>query len=415
MLRAKRSSVVGISGLLGLSLALTGCSAIWDSSPDWSADPVSTPVRTATSPPAGSTPGYEAVLDTGLALPAASSLADQRVVKSDQGGGTLAYPLDIAADGTALMSIGPQDTGTELQQKRLELWTTTGSTSVVADGKSTRQGAVAQTIAADLCGGTPVWADAHGTEVGTADWRAWSLPKGRSKPVQLGDSSRFGTEWSGPDAITTDATTAYWALSRTGPQRKSMIVSRPLDGSKKLTVVAKDGKLPVALPDRLLYVTDTGPADRFQIRQVKAGKDTLVRDATIPKGSELTAFTAGSNWLIWVVRHTPTEQEEDEGVARSTMTIWPTSWPNPMIVHLHGDGTSALHLSENLLVWGNGSGSGDAGMYLLDLAPRTIYKLGELEGGSNATVCGTSVSWTLPGKGPTFDHAIARWTFGTPG
>jgi hypothetical protein len=246
----------------------------------------------------------------------------------------------------------------------------------------------------------------------------WSLPKGGSKPVQLGNSEQFaaGKDSSAPSEITTDGSTAYWTVGRpvAGFKRnggqQSVIVSRPLDGSKTLKVVAKDAKIPVALKVRLLYIADAPPSGTVQIRQIQAGKDTLVRSQKLSPGARLTAFTAGDGWTVTDVRLPSTAEEEENGIARSLMTLWHEGRTQPMIVNLHGDGVAELSLGDGTLAWGNGSGTGDAGMYLLELDSRHIFKVGELEGGSNATVCGSTISWAIQGKTPAFAHAIAHWT-----
>jgi hypothetical protein len=410
LFRVKRSAVVGVSAIVLLSWSVTACSSD-ETAPAAAGAPVPT-----------SAASTKTVLDTSDAIPAGPHLQNKWTLKADPSGANTRVPMGIAADGSVLMNVGPSDDGDQkLRQRRMELWTADGTKTVVADGRSTRWGAVAQTMTATACGGVPVWADAHGTAIVNGDWRVWSRPAGSTRPVQIGDSKELVPKGDAPGAwaITTSGPTAYWDAARPVAKNKpngdyqNVVVSRPLDGSGKLTVVASNASWPTAVGDKLFYVKHKRFAEaaenHFQIRSIQAGNDSLVRERTMPAGARLENFTATTGLTVLVVGDRSTEKDQDNDIATATMTLWLDGDDHPVTVKLHGDGANDVRVSGNLVVWGNGSGSGDQGMYVLDLGSRQIFKLGSLEGGSNATVCGDRISWAVKGKAKAFDHAFATW------
>src|SRR5699024_656214 len=69
-----------------------------------------------------------------------------------------------------------------------------------------------------------------------------------------------------------------------------------------------------------------------------------------------------------------------------------------------------LHLDDDLLAWGSGSGWGDDSQYLYSLADEDLYRLGRAPGAAVAGVAGDFVMWTEVGQGIVFDTRIVRWS-----
>ena len=64
--------------------------------------------------------------------------------------------------------------------------------------------------------------------------------------------------------------------------------------------------------------------------------------------------------------------------------------------------TEGAHLVEKcadaFVAWGNGSGNGDPGQYVVDVPSGKLWKLGASPGISAVRAAGTMLAWTLPPK-----------------
>ena len=66
----------------------------------------------------------------------------------------------------------------------------------------------------------------------------------------------------------------------------------------------------------------------------------------------------------------------------------------------------SLGCGNTFIAWGNSSGNGDPGQYVLDVSGNKIWKLGELSGISMVLDAGSMLAWALP---PQSAQDTAPW------
>ena len=168
------------------------------------------------------------------------------------------------------------------------------------------------------------------------------------------------------------------------------IMVRDLAGREPLTTAVDKAKNPVATVGGIAYVrsNDVDPsmsANRYEIRLRHAGTDTLITSGPLAKGEQVSTMGASDTLLAWAVHSAG-------GTAQH---------PEPLVggrLHVDQAGGLSLGCGNTFIAWGNGSGNGDPGQYVLDVSSNKIWKLGELRGISMVLAAGSMLAWALPPK-----------------
>jgi len=76
-----------------------------------------------------------------------------------------------------------------------------------------------------------------------------------------------------------------------------------------------------------------------------------------------------------------------------------------------------LSCGDTFVAWGNGSGNGDPGQYVVDAPSGKLWKLGESPGISAVRAAGTMLGWTLPPKSAqeAAPWRVTKWHRPKPG
>lgn len=394
------------------------------------------PQRSGTTPSMLNIRMTPADLDTRKAIEPGKRLVGKQIYRGKLPHGDSASPLAIGAGGDVLVVINPEvRTGTELPiigQSTLEWWHG-GRRRVASDGKTTRVGPASQAFQASACGTPPVWLETHSVTLDRQDWRIWTRLPGQTRPTSLGSSAKM---LPGPDPAparglatpVSNGKVAYWPIMRgVKGKNQTAIAGRSLVGSMRPRVYAVNGILPqVRANGDLLFLRRHDedpqvPVDEVQVRKVSRGTETLVRTIKIRPKTEANSFAAHGNRLAIAVHDTT--PFDPKGTLDSTLLAWtepalntasgsrtPSGSATEVIrVHQHGNGP-ALAFAGDYLVWGNGSGSGDGGQYILDIALRQVYRLSSNPGLSYVYTCGSNLAWTTVGKGNAMgDFVAANW------
>jgi len=166
----------------------------------------------------------------------------------------------------------------------------------------------------------------------------------------------------------------YWTaatpVDAQGGFYSTVLNAHAVDGSGATTVLADNVVFPVLMGDTLLAVRYPGfdpdaTEGFFEVVQV----DT--RDGGV---SPFVSFPVSDQAVLLDICATPEYLAlavSDRIEIRYRSAIDTVS----KVVKVDGDGTK-LGCGDSFLVWGNGSGFGDNGQYLLDLDTDDIYKLG---------------------------------------
>jgi hypothetical protein len=368
-----------------------------------------------------------------------SSFKDNLRVPAKRADGRRAAVQAVATDGSlTVASWQPPKVGGAVPELvgdvRIESWSP-GHKRVVSDGPKTRVGGPSQIVGAAQCSAQPVWVETHSVDLDHQDWRVWTVPTGGGGPRLLGSSSALtpGRVPLSPALYVSNPVAgggvAYWPVTVPAASKgaatgswQTAIAGRQLDGSGRLRVVARDAIFPQALPDgRLLYVRPHGlghstvPAGTVEIRQVEQGVDTLVASTRVKAGSKLVGFAADTDLLAVKVADTPGRDATSSGQLRVwsapglTSRRLPWQLPEPLTIQLAGDGVG-VEASSGFLAWGNGSGNGDGGEYVLDVGRRALSRLAVNEGASEVHICHRRVAWSIPAPDGS---GASSWVAGT--
>ena len=271
-----------------------------------------------------------------------------------------------------------------------------------------------QAIAAAAHGQTFVWLETKSTDLFYQDWKVFAARAGQRRPTLLGDSFDLTKSDEIPPPpgvkyITTDGVHAWWTMTyRTGkgnPAWGARIMVRDIAGHEPLTTAVDKAKLPAATGGGVAYVRTSDvdaavPANRYDIRLRRAGADTLVTSGPLAKGEQVSTMCASDTLLAWAVRSPeapPDNPPEHSTGGRLHVITLATNAQHT--IELDDDAWSLdLSCGDTFVAWGNGSGNGDPGQYVVDVPSGKLWKLGESPGISAVRAAGTMLAWTLPPK-----------------
>ena len=271
-----------------------------------------------------------------------------------------------------------------------------------------------QAIAAAADGQSLVWLETKSTDLFYQDWKVFAARAGQRQPTLLGDSFDLTKTDEIPPPpgvkyITTDGVHAWWTMTyRTGkgnPAWGARIMVRDIAGHEPLTTAVDKAKLPAATGGGVAYLRSTDvdpavPANRYDIRLRHAGADTLVTSGPLAKDEQVSTMCASDTLLAWAVRspEAPPDNppEHSTGGRLHVMTL---ATKVQQTIELDDDAWSLdLSCGDTFIAWGNGSGNGDPGQYIVDVPSGKLWKLGESPGISAVRAAGTMLGWTLPPK-----------------
>lgn len=272
---------------------------------------------------------------------------------------------------------------------------------------------------ADTDGRIVAWAET-GAPGPAPSWQILGYDVTARRTRVLGNPSQLGARSGDLDesAPTVGNGRVYWSVS-TPSTGRALIVARPADGSGTVQTVVEGGKHPEAHGDLLYYVRSADvapgfPGDRYEIhRRAADGTDTVAASGPLTKGQRVGALAASGDTVSWAINagDGPTDEPEDQP-QDGRIIVWNAARNSATVVILADPGPTDLSADAGLLTWGNGSGSGDAGEYVLDIAAGRVWRLHTQEGASIAFTGGRSVAWSsIDGSGSATPAAytVASW------
>lgn len=258
-----------------------------------------------------------------------------------------------------------------------------------------------------------VWLETKSTDIYYQDWRVYSGTIGKSKPILLADSySLLKTDQipypPGITTLSTDGVNAWWTMvypTKKAPRGWSaQIMVRDVSAHHPLKVAVVGAMLPVASAQGLIYVrekmVDPGMApNRYEIRLLKSGVDSLITSGPLVKDESVLSICASKTVLAWAV-HSASATRQNPGISTGgQLHVMKLATKVQRIVTLD-DAAWGLSLGcgTNFVAWGNGSGNGDPGQYVMNIQSGKIWKLGSLRGISMVLASGDYLAWALPPK-----------------
>jgi len=411
--RAVRFATVALAG----SVALTACQGNSGTSSTPSASTTDTsPHPTATGSPTSSGP---------LTTRAAQSAVEGRdyttlyTVDPHGSSGARVGVRAIRDDGSAvIVNDPPSGSGGLIAQSQVGIQTPQSRTLLPPQtGAQPRQVAYAAAH-----GQSFVWLETKSTDLFYLDWKVFAARAGQRQPTLLADSFALTRTDEVPpppgvEVITTDGVHAWWTMTYpTMSQRPgwgARIMVRDLAGREPLSTAVDRAKLPAATGGGIAYVRSkdvdpSTPANRYDIRLRRAGADTLVTSGALVKDEQVSTMCASDTLLAWAVRSPEVPAEaptSDSSLGRLHVINLATKAQQTIQLD---DAARSLDLScgDTFVAWGNGSGDGDPGQYVVNVPSGKLWKLGESPGISAVRAAGLMLGWTLP---PRSAQEAAPW------
>ncbi|MFG1713359.1 hypothetical protein [Micromonospora sp. NPDC049203] len=324
-----------------------------------------------------------------------------------QAGGRTLNHLGLTPDGQLISAANPVpktgDGELGIGQSRVGLYSG-GRARTLSPAPS---GPPRQAIYADADDRTVAWMETSSTDMYQMDWLVYGFDRSSGRSVLLGDSAPIAKGKKmpippGSSMLSVGTDRVYWTTTvpTTGERDfgAQILASSPAGGAAP-SVVAQRAKLPAAAGKDLYYVRSEDvapgfPKSRYEIHKVSGGRDSVYASGPLTGEQQVSALTAEPGHVSWIVTGAT---EETPG----TLFVLPSATKRAIEVTL-GDNGPAMTLgsSPKLVCWSNGSGSGDAGQYVLDVATDRMWRLGEAPGLSLAFAGGDFVAWSKLGSEP---------------
>ena len=259
-----------------------------------------------------------------------------------------------------------------------------------------------------------VWLETKSTDLYYLDWKVYAVRAGKLRPTLLGDSfDLIKTDQipypPGVKTLTSDGVHAWWEMvyrAKTLRGWEARIMVRDLAGREPLTIAVDRAKLPAATEGGVAFVRSKDvnpsmPANQYEIRLYQAGTDTLITSGALAKDEQVSTMCASDTLLAWAVDSAGGTARHPEPLVGGRLHVMTLATKAQKTIQLD-DQAGGLDLScgATFIAWGNGSGNGDPGQYVLDVSSNKIWKLGELRGISAVLTAGSILAWALPPKSP---------------
>ncbi len=330
-------------------------------------------------------------------------------------------PLAIRKNGSAVISNNPPGVhGNLIEQGQVGIQIgTTRTWFPIQTGSKPRQ-----VFEAVTTGKSVFWGETPNTDMGL-DWRLFAVTAGQRVPKLIADSfdllktteSRYPP---GMQMLATDGSNVWWVMAY--PNSKSAngwgakIMVRDIGARRPLKIAVDEAMMPTAIARGLIYArsNDVDPSmksSRYEIRLLKNGVDTLISSGLLTKDQHISSLCASDTLLAWGVGSVSTARLNPNGEPYGHLRVMTLATKAQRIISLD---SSALGLSlgcgTNFVAWGNGSGSGDSGQYVMNVPSGKIWKLGSLTGLSAVLVAGNILAWALPiPSGKTAPWRVVKW------
>lgn len=258
------------------------------------------------------------------------------------------------------------------------------------------------------------WLETNSQDISYRGTKVFATEVGQAKPILLGDAvdqtKTDLTPWPrGSTIITTDGIHAWWTMPYMTKKIQggwdARIMVRDIAGHEPLTIAVDKAKLPVAAAGGVEYVRSQDvdqsmSAGRYEIRLLKAGINTLITSGPLVKGEQVSGMCASNSYLAWAVAAAGAPGQRIPAASTGgRLHVMTLATKAPRTVALNDDARGlSLSCGDSFIAWGNGSGNGDPGQYVLDLPSSKIWKLGQAQGISMVLAAGNILAWALPPK-----------------
>jgi hypothetical protein len=258
------------------------------------------------------------------------------------------------------------------------------------------------------------WLETNSKDISYQGTKVFAVVAGQAKPIMLGDAvdqtKTNLTPWPrGSTIITTDGVHAWWTMPYMTKKIQggwaARIMVRDIAGHEPLKIAVDKAKLPVAAAGGVEYVRSEDvdpsmPAGRYEIRLLKGGKNTLITSGPLVKGEQVSGMCASNSHVAWSLAAAGAPRQRIPAASTGgRLHVMTLAMKAQKIVLLNDDaGGISLSCGDSFIAWGNGSGKGDPGQYVLDLPSSKIWKLGQAQGISLVRAAGNILAWALPPK-----------------
>jgi len=221
--------------------------------------------------------------------------------------------------------------------------------------------------------------------------------------------------------LATDGSNVWWVMvypnSKSANGWGARIMVRDIGARKPLKIAVDQAKLPSAIARGLIYVRSKDvdpsmPLNRYEIRILKNGVDTLITTGSLAKDELIFSSCASNTLLAWTVGSVSYSRLNPNVGPDGHLHVMTLATKAQRIVTLSDSASgSSLGCGTNFVAWGNGSGRGDPGQYVLDVPSGKILKLGSLLGISAVLVAGNILAWALPlpSGSKTAPWKVVKW------
>jgi hypothetical protein len=259
-----------------------------------------------------------------------------------------------------------------------------------------------------------MWLETSSTSLYWVDWWIMALEDGRQRVVA--ETSELGVGDALPmletdPSISLAGRTVFWntVIPREGVavpgddwgDWETALLSKHLGGGESITVVARGvARHRAGRPGTVLFVQhrpDGG--DRIVEVEPDGGLGVVVEDASGGSDYFVTGVAGDVDSVVWGVEARPLEGHvaSDEGNISWVYVLDVVSGVLTEVVTA-ATGADEPFVSEGWVSWGDGSGWGDPGEFLLDVSSGEIFRVGEMRGISTIAVCYPAVAWvSAPG------------------
>lgn len=330
-------------------------------------------------------------------------------------------PLAIREDGSAIISYNPPGATENLAtQSQLGIQNGTSRTWFpIQRGSKPRYA-----FEAVSSGKSIFWGETPNTNL-ALDWRLFSLAAGQHVPTLIADSfdllktSNIPSPY-GEHMLATDGLNVWWTMVYPSSKNPNgwgyRIMVRDIGARKPLKIAVDKAKSPFAIAAGLIYVRskDVDPsmsASRYEIRLLKNGVDTLVSSGPLTKGQLMTSLCASDTLLAWGVGSVSTSAVMPNDKPYGHLHVMTLATKVQRILSLSNSAVGlSIGCGANFVAWGNATGGGDAGQYVMNVPSGKIWKLGSNQGLSEVLVVGNYLAWTLPiPSGGTAPTRVVKW------
>jgi hypothetical protein len=252
-----------------------------------------------------------------------------------------------------------------------------------------------------------VWAETPSTELNYCEW-VLRVYDSKSKKVRtiarsqlLKGKYRLICTYGDTRPLILDKY-AYWStavalVGQPNPKQKSHwsfdIQRARLDGSGEVETVVQNGVLPAVDGNALYYVTNSVSEslkpvayDIHRRTQGEASSDEVIVSGVTKGDSRVTNMSAEDGNLVWTISSERIGKEgwDPDVSAPGHLYVLNEKQRTTVKVTLRDPASInySIAMGAGRVMWGNGSGNGNPGQYLLDLQSFKLWRLGENQGAS---------------------------------